>query len=52
MSLLTTLVSSVVATATIKTDKDAIHALLKIIDDSNIELDEYDKTVVNIIKAR
>lgn len=52
MSLLNTLVNSVVATATIKTDKDAIQALLKIIDENNIELDEYDKTVVTHIRYR
>lgn len=52
MSLLTTFVSAGVASLTIKTDKDAIQSLLKIIDDSPIELDEYDQAVVNFIKNR
>lgn len=52
MSILTTLVSSAVAELTIKTDKDAIDALIKIIDESDIKLDEYDKNVVDFIKRR
>jgi hypothetical protein len=52
MSLFQEFISDIAIALTIRTDKDAIKALLKIIDESNIQLDEHDKAVVELIKWR
>lgn len=52
MSILETIVNSTAAALIVRSDKDAVRALLKIIEDSGIELDSTDQAIVDACKAR